>query len=137
MTPAVRKWIGRESICVAVILFGLVGIALVLSQVPALPAERCLASWYGAEMRGRTASGERFDPMGMTAAHRTAPFGSIIGVRLYATHLAQQREIRVRINDRGPARSTGRCIDLAEGAAIALGIRARGTALVEIERIGR
>jgi len=99
-----------------------------LATTKAFPAERCMASWYGAESGRRTASGERFDPRGMTAAHRTAPFGSIIGVRAYG------REIRVRINDRGPF-VKGRCIDLAEGAAEALGIKARGTALVQIERI--
>lgn len=67
--------------------------------------------------------------MGLTAAHRTAPLGSWIGVRAYG------RSIMVRVNDRGPAAWTGRCIDLSEGAAIALGIKRAGTVLVEIERV--
>jgi len=126
MSGPVRKWVARESLTLAMILGGFALIVLVLSQVPALPAERCMASFYGAESGHRTASGERFDPRGMTAAHRTAPFGSIIGVRAYG------REIRVRVNDRGPF-VRGRCIDLAQGAARRLGLR--GSDLVEIERL--
>jgi len=124
----VIKWLCRETLTLAMIIGGLPLIVLVLSQAPALPAESCIASWYGAESGRRTASGEPFNPRGMTAAHRSAPFGSIMGVRAYG------REIRVRINDRGPF-VKGRCIDLAEGAAEALGIKPRGSALVQIERI--
>jgi len=114
-------------ITVMIVITALAWLALVFG----VRAETCMASHYGAETcRGkrdcRTANGERFNPHGMTAAHRSAPFGSIIGVRAYG------REIRVRINDRGPF-VRGRCIDLADGAARALGVR--GTALVEITRL--
>lgn len=66
-------------------------------------------SWYA---RGCcTASGERFDPDGLTAAHRTLPFGTRVRV-------CHDGCVVVRINDRGPARWTGRELDLARGAFV-------------------
>jgi rare lipoprotein A len=77
------------------------------------------ASYY---MRGRrTASGERFDPYGMTAAHRSLPFGTHVSV----TDLITGRSIVVTINDRGPF-IRGRVLDLSLGAARALGMTPRG-----------
>ena len=70
-----------------------------------------VATWY---MHGkRTANGERFDPNGMTAAHRTLPFGT----RLRLTN--GEKTIIVRINDRGPF-TKGKQLDLARGAARAI-----------------
>lgn len=91
-------------------------------------AARCeVASWYGAESGMHTASGERFNPNGMTAAHRTYPFG---------THVRVCRETRcviVRINDRGPF-VRGRDIDLAQGAARAIGLPGVGHVSLDIMR---
>ena len=70
------------------------------------------ASWY-AEGR-RTANGERFNPNGMTAAHKTLKFGT----RLLLTY--KGRSVIVRINDRGPF-IKGRTLDLSRGAARKLG----------------
>lgn len=121
MTDPFRAELARAhavgAIIAFVVLFGLATCA---------KAETCIASWYGSESGPRTASGERFNPSGMTAAHRTRPFGSIVTV----THLGTGRSVRVRINDRGPF-IRGRCIDLARGAARALGMG--GTALVRVE----
>lgn len=89
-------------------------------------AEICVASWYGRESGPRTASGERFDPDGISCAHRTRPFGSVATV----THLATGRSIQCRVNDRGPF-VAGRCIDLSHGAARALGVA--GIARVRVE----
>ena len=76
-----------------------------------------LATWYGDELAGRpTASGERFKPRGLTAAHRTLPFGTLVEV----TALDTSRTIVARINDRGPRRRD-RLIDLSFGAARLLG----------------
>jgi rare lipoprotein A len=83
-----------------------------------------LASFYGRESGPRTASGERFDPNAMTAAHRTLPFGTLVRVTY------QGRSVVVRINDRGPF-VRGRVIDLSEGAARR--IRLPGVAPVSIE----
>lgn len=80
------------------------------------------ASWYGARFAGRpTASGERFNPGGYTAAHRTLPFGSKVKVTSQRTG----QSIVVRINDRGPFHGN-RLIDLSEAAADAIGLKARG-----------
>lgn len=92
-----------------------------------------LASWYGRgeALSRHTANGEVFRPHGLTAAHRSLPFGT----RLSVSH--GSRAVIVRINDRGPHWRTGRSLDLSRGAAIALGIAARGTARVAIAVVGR
>jgi rare lipoprotein A len=64
----------------------------------------------------RTANGERANPSGMTAAHRTLPFGT----RVRVTNKRNGRSVVVRINDRGPF-VRGRVIDLTTNAARAIG----------------
>jgi rare lipoprotein A len=86
------------------------------------------ASYYSSGYR--TASGERFNPNGYTAAHRSLPFGT----RLQVTNPRTGRSVVVRINDRGPF-VPGRSLDLARGAAFAIGMR--GTAPVRIAVLGR
>ncbi|HVF58729.1 MAG TPA: septal ring lytic transglycosylase RlpA family protein [Thermoanaerobaculia bacterium] len=95
---------------------------------PEAPADHGVASWYGRDFHGRsTASGEPFDMHGLTAAHRTLPFGTPVEVR----NPANGRSVVVRINDRGP-HTRRRLIDLSYAAARDLGIAARGTAPVEL-----
>jgi rare lipoprotein A len=79
-----------------------------------------LASWYGGGERlvTHTASGERFRPGGLTAAHRSLPMGT----RIRVTNVTTGRAVVVRINDRGPAAWTGRSLDLSRGAAQAIGM---------------
>lgn len=90
-----------------------------------------LSSWYGEELLGnRTASGERFDPNAMTAAHRSLPLGSFAEV----TSVETGRSIIVRINDRGPGRKD-RIIDLSRGAAQLLGTDRRSIAHVRVRAI--
>lgn len=92
--------------------------------------ERGLASWYGKKFHGRrTASGEVYNMYAMTAAHPTLPIPSYVRVR----NPANEREIVVRINDRGPFHP-GRVIDLSYTAALKLGVL-RGVAPVELTRI--
>jgi|SRR5579885_466545 rare lipoprotein A len=98
-----------------------------LCAIAPVRAEVCVASWYGRESGRVTASGERFHPPGLTAAHRSLPFGARLRVSLHS------RSVGVRINDRGPAAWTGRCLDLSQGAARAL--RMRGVARVKIQRL--
>ena len=87
-----------------------------------------MASYYGRAHEGRrTASGEVFDMNGMTAAHRTLPFGT----RVRVTNLANGRETVVRINDRGPFRR-GRILDVSYAAARRLGFIGRGVAKVRV-----
>ncbi|MDB5696380.1 MAG: hypothetical protein JWN21_1923 [Sphingomonas bacterium] len=79
--------------------------------------ETGVASWYGEELAGRlTASGERFNPAGLTLAHRTLPLGTLVQI----TAVATGRSIIARVNDRGPGRRD-RLVDLSRGAAVLLG----------------
>jgi rare lipoprotein A len=78
----------------------------------------------------RTASGERASASGMTAAHRTLPFGTLVRV----SYRRSGRSVVVRINDRGPF-VRGRVIDVTPAAARALGFS--GLASVKLDVIGR
>ena len=82
--------------------------------VPKEPAEQIgLAGWIGSFHVGqRTASGDVYDPDALTASHRTLPLGSFAWV----TNLANNRHVKVRINDRGP-RDESRIIELSRAAA--------------------
>ncbi len=94
--------------------------------------EQGQASYYGAKFHGRrTANGEIYDMYGISAAHRTLPFGA----RVRVTHLVSGLTIDVRINDRGPF-IAGRIIDLSYGAALAFGMVREGVVPVEIEVLG-
>jgi rare lipoprotein A len=90
-----------------------------------------IASWYGAEFHGHTtANGEVFDRHELTAAHPTLPLPSIVRV----TNLANHRELKLRVNDRGPFVGD-RLIDLSQEAARELGFERQGTARVRIQFI--
>jgi rare lipoprotein A len=87
-----------------------------------------MASYYGREFAGsRTASGERFDPAALTAAHRTLPFGSKVRV----TNEATGDSVVVTINDRGPFHGN-RVIDLSEAAAEQIGLVRAGRGRVDL-----
>jgi rare lipoprotein A len=89
------------------------------------------ASYYGRGFAGRkTASGERFDPNGMTAAHRTLPFGT----RIRVTRLGGP-SVTVRVNDRCGCPG-GRIVDLSEAAARKLGMLRAGVVTVRVEIVG-
>jgi rare lipoprotein A len=75
------------------------------------------ATWYSTGRR--TASGEPFHPGGLTAAHRTLPFGSRVTIQNPRTN----QSVTVLINDRGP-HARGVAIDLSRGAAQAIGMSA-------------
>ncbi len=87
-----------------------------------------MASYYGRELAGaRTASGERFDPAALTAAHRTLPFGTQVQV----TNEATGDSVVVTINDRGPFHGN-RVIDLSEAAAKEIGLARMGSGRVQL-----
>ncbi|HEY0148829.1 MAG TPA: septal ring lytic transglycosylase RlpA family protein [Allosphingosinicella sp.] len=88
-----------------------------------------VASYYGKELAGnRTASGERFNPSDLTAAHRSLP----LGTKLRVTNKANGDAVIVRVNDRGPFIKS-RLIDLSLGAAKEIGMVRTGTARVTVE----
>jgi rare lipoprotein A len=90
-----------------------------------------IASWYGAEFAGRpTASGEIFDPSLLTAAHPTLPFGTLL--RITNTH--NNKQVIIRVNDRGPFVST-RILDVSQAAAEQLDMISTGTAPVVVESL--
>ena len=108
-------------------------------QPPALPPQSLaagpfftqtgLASFYGRAHAGkRTASGEKFDHLDFTAAHRTLAFGTLVRV----TNLANGRTVTVEITDRGPRIET-RIVDLSLAAANALDMQQQGIAQVKLE----
>jgi rare lipoprotein A len=88
-----------------------------------------IASWYGPEFDGRpTASGEIFNSTLFTAAHPSLPFGTF----LLVTNKQNNRQITVKVNDRGPFVAS-RIIDLSKAAAEHLDMIASGTAPVVVE----
>jgi rare lipoprotein A len=90
-----------------------------------------IASWYGTKFHGnKTANGEIYDLYLTTAAHRSLPIPSYVRV----TNLENDREVVVRVNDRGPFHSE-RLIDLSYAAATKLGFVHKGTARVHVEVI--
>jgi len=92
-----------------------------------------LASYYAHRFDGRTtASGDEYDEGGMTAAHRTLPFGT----RVRVTNLSNHRSVVVTINDRGP-HLKGRIIDLSPRAARELGFLQRGTTRVRVQPLSK
>jgi rare lipoprotein A len=103
-------------------------IAIILSAIAASPihAETGRAAFYSG---GRTASGEVTGPTGLTAAHRTLPFGT----KVLVTNHRNGKTVVVRIVDRGPY-GRGRIIDLSRAAARELDMVSAGTAMVSVER---
>lgn len=90
--------------------------------------EKGRASWYGPNFHGKlTANGEQFDMHGMTAAHRTLPFNTIVLVE----NKDSGKSVLVRINDRGPF-AKNRIIDLSKKAAREIGMIGPGTANVNL-----
>ena len=85
-----------------------------------------VASFYTED--SETASGEKFDPHQLTAAHPTLPFGT----RLRVTNVETGRSVTVRVNDRGPY-IAGRSVDLSYSAADTIGMVERGVTKVKIE----
>jgi rare lipoprotein A len=87
-----------------------------------------ITSWYGPGFHGNlTANGERFNQNGLTAAHRTLPFGTRLRV-------CYRRCAVVRVNDRGPYEGN-RNLDLSKGAADAIGLTNSGVGNVKVTRL--
>jgi rare lipoprotein A len=87
-----------------------------------------VATFYGRHLAGaRTASGARYAPDALTAAHRTLPFGT----QLQVTNPRTGASVVVTINDRGPFHSN-RVLDLSDAAADQIGIRSAGSGAVQL-----
>jgi rare lipoprotein A len=101
--------------------------ATMLPQDAAAMIQCGMASWYGLEAGTQRADGGSVEASGLSAAHRTLPFGTKVKVE----NLANGREATVEINDRGPF-SNARVIDVSKGAAQELGFVDNGVARVRI-----
>lgn len=114
------------AMCSAVFMFASSAAMLICGS--AARAESGIASVY-AYAGEKTASGETANPAGLTAAHRTLPFGT----RVRVVNKRNGKSVTVRINDRGPF-VRGRVIDLTPAGARALGFS--GLAPVSLESAG-
>jgi rare lipoprotein A len=93
--------------------------------------EQGIASWYGTQFHSHhTSSGERYNMLAMTAAHKTLPLPTYVEV----TNLKNGKKIIVKVNDRGPFESN-RLIDLSYVAAKKLGMIGHGTTHVDVKAI--
>jgi rare lipoprotein A len=103
-------------------------LTVILSLLAICPvhAESGMAAFYSG---GRTASGEITGPAGLTAAHRTLPFGA----KVLVTNVRNGKTVVVRIVDRGPY-GRGRIIDVSRAAARELDMIESGTARVSLVR---
>ena len=90
-----------------------------------------LATWYGEDFDGRiTASGERFDMYGLTAAHPELPFNSVVEV----TDLQNGRSVDVRITDRPEPGKAGDIV-ISKAAAARLGFSHERSAPVSLRLV--
>jgi len=97
-------------------------------MIPLLTTLSVITSWYGPGFHGRlTANGERFNQNGLTAAHKTLPFGTRLKV-------CYKRCAVVRVNDRGPFHGD-REVDLSKGAADKIGLTSFGVGRVKVTRL--
>jgi len=97
-------------------------------MIPLLTTLSVISSWYGPGFNGNlTASGSRYNQNGLTAAHKTLPFGTRLKVCF-------KRCAVVTVNDRGPY-IYGRELDLSKGAADAIGLTASGVGRVQVTRL--
>jgi rare lipoprotein A len=97
----------------------------ILCLTTAAQASQGMASYYWQGQQ--TASGARFNPNAMTAAHKTLPFGT----KVLVTNRRNGKSVVVTINDRGPF-VKGRIIDLSKGAAAKIGMLGSGVAPVTV-----
>ena len=111
---------------------GLLVKASASSGRPSLAEQSGYATWYGEDFDGRiTASGERFDMYGLTAAHSALPFNSVVEV----TNLENGRTVDVRITDR-PEPGRAGVIVVSKAAAANLGFSRERSAPVRVRVVG-
>ena len=95
-----------------------------------------IATWYGDESGRYTANGETYDADDQTCAHRTYPYDTLVRVTWQGRD-GVTRSVICRVNDRGPAKSTGAAIDLSRGSARVLRMLDAGRVHVTIEKLGK
>lgn len=121
--------VGKLPLMLSLVFLSMFGVMVGTANVALAKAQCGTASWY--KMGHTTANGESYNPDGLTAAHKSLPFGTRVTVK----NLRNGRSVNVRINDRGPF-VKGRIIDVSRGAARKLGMIGSGTAPVQVNAGG-
>jgi peptidoglycan lytic transglycosylase len=105
------------------LMFALGGVSL------AAKAETGLAAVYSHRLDGhRTASGKTYNPSGMTVAHKSLPFGTVVQI----TNKSNGKTAKATVTDRGPVQS-GRVLDVSPAVAHSLGMKHGAMTEVEVE----
>jgi rare lipoprotein A len=115
-------------ITVKILLRSIVALCMIIGFTPAI-AECGIASTYSSG--SQTANGERYIHTGVSAAHKTLPFGTVVDV----CNKRSKNCILVRINDRGPF-IDGRIIDLSTGAKRLFGMDGLASVCLEVVHRG-
>lgn len=109
-------------------LQGCTNISSIFNNYPLVESHTTKASWY--EQGYKTASGARFNPKSLTAAHRDYPFGTLVKI----TNLDNNRTVVAMINDRGPF-VKGRDLDVSKQVAVELNFIKKGVTTVIYHKI--
>lgn len=116
-----------------ILLWLSISIHTLIAQTPKSLPLKGRISYYSDKFQGKkTASGEMFNNNDLTAAHPTLPFNTYIKV----TNVANKKSVVVRVNDRGPF-TKARILDISKSAAEKLGMMKSGTAIVEVDVLGK
>lgn len=102
----------------------------ILPENDPMAGPTALASWYGDESGSHTANGDRYDPNGLTFAHRSMPFGTQV------RFCGPLGCVVATCTDRGPAAWTGKTFDLSRGAFARVAPLKAGVAELAWEVVG-
>ena len=107
-------------------------LSLSIISFTSIASHAATASFYGGKFHGRTtASGEIFNKWAMTTASNSHKMGTILEV----TNVANNKKIRVRVNDTGGFSKYGRTLDLSRGAFAKIADIKQGLVKVKIRVI--
>lgn len=122
--------LGKPQVYGLMTVCAMLGASIVTTAADPWYTEKGLASYYSIGFDGKkTASGDRFSPKEMTAAHRKLP----LGTKVMVENLETGEKVEVKITDRGPYADTRRrIIDLSKAAADSIGIVEQGVAPVRV-----
>lgn len=101
-----------------------------LSGIADAKTYRMRSSFYGKEAGTRLSTGKHFDPSDPTVA---ACLQLPIGTRIRVTNPSTQKTIHMTVQDKGPAKHTGRQLDVSKGAAVLLGFIKKGVTTLVVE----
>jgi rare lipoprotein A len=113
---------------ITISLQGCSNISNIFNSPPLVEEHTTKASWY--DQGYKTASGARFNPKSLTAAHKEYPFGTLVKI----TNPANNKTVVAMINDRGPF-IKGRELDVSKQVAIELNFIKKGVTTVTYHKL--